>query len=148
MKVLILGSGWYGCMIALICKSNNIEYIILDKDYIFNGSSSKNQNRLHLGYHYPRSPETIKECIEGYHLFNYLFDKYTKDIKYNIYGIEKNSKVDYKKYKNIFSIKKDKIISEQILKNIELEINKNIVEKTFMCDEKRINHKKIKKKFI
>lgn len=147
MKVLILGGGWYGCFIALVCKTYNIDFLILDKENIFNGSSSKNQNRLHLGYHYPRSSETIKECQQGYNKFIYLFEKYTKNIKYNIYAIEKNSKVNYENYKNIFNISNDNIVDDKILKDIELEINNNLIEKNFVCDEKRINHNEIREKF-
>jgi len=147
MKILILGGGWYGCMIALICKSNNLDFLILDENEIFSGSSSKNQNRLHLGYHYPRSPETIKECKEGYLLFNNIFGEFTKNIKNNIYAIEKNSKVNFKEYINIFNIHNDRILSKQILDKNNLKINDKLIEKQFTCDEKRINHMALKKKF-
>jgi hypothetical protein len=145
MKILILGGGWYGCFIGLVCKAYNLDFLILDKERIFSGSSSKNQNRLHLGYHYPRSLETIKECQYGYEKFTNLFDKYTKNIKYNIYAIEKNSKINYENYKKIFNISDANIVDDTLLK--ELNINKNLIEKTFLCDEKMINHNKISKIF-
>ena len=70
MKYVIVGAGWYGCHIASLLVKNNKEILIIDKaNDFFTGSSSKNQNRLHLGFHYPRSMETIHECKYGYEQF-------------------------------------------------------------------------------
>ena len=56
-KIAIIGAGWFGCHIALeILKLNKFKIQIFERNKdIFNGASSNNQNRLHLGFHYPRS---------------------------------------------------------------------------------------------
>ena len=41
MKVLILGGGWYGCFIALVCKTYNIDFLIFV--YIFSIFLSSNK---------------------------------------------------------------------------------------------------------
>lgn len=145
MRVIILGHGWYGCMVAILCIINNIEFIILDKNKeIFSGSSSKNQNRLHLGYHYPRSLDTINECKDGYAKFNYIFDNNCSNINKNIYGIDNNSICDYNYFKKVFDINNQNVINKE---NLLFDINNNNIEKMFLCKEKLINHNSIKKKF-
>jgi hypothetical protein len=68
--VLIIGSGWYGCHLATQLKERGMTFDMLDKaNAICTGSSLKNQNRLHLGFHYPRSAKTRKECKKGYSSF-------------------------------------------------------------------------------
>ena len=37
------------------------------------GRSGKNQFRCHLGYHYPRSENTIEECKKSFREFNKYF---------------------------------------------------------------------------
>ncbi len=146
MKILILGHGWYGCMIGIVCLLNNIEFLILDKNTdVFSGSSSKNQNRLHLGFHYPRSRETIDECANGHYKFADIFGDYIEPVENNMYGIDKNSKINFDRYKQIFNITDDKIIEDDHIEN--LQINHNMFEKIFLCDEQQINHDLLKKRF-
>jgi hypothetical protein len=149
MNILILGGGWYGCMIGLICLTYNIKFLILEKnDYLFEESSSNNQNRLHLGYHYPRSHDTIIECKKGYKKMFYLFKNFIDEIKYNLYAIEKDSKVNFDTYQKIYNILDDDIINKEIIKdkyNIDILVDK--IEKIFKCNEKIIQHDKIKKLF-
>lgn len=59
MKIAIIGAGWIGCHLAHKLK-NNHKITIYDKEDIFSGSSSNNQNRLHLGFimHEIKQPET------------------------------------------------------------------------------------------
>ena len=89
MRILVIGAGWYGCHLASVLIQKGIDVDIVDKaNDFFQGSSSKNQNRLHLGYHYPRSDDTITECKEGYtqfcEIYGDLIVKFTK----NLYFIE------------------------------------------------------------
>ena len=52
MKIAIIGSGFYGCSLAIILsKKNQVDVYEKEKD-IFNGASSCNQFRYHSGYHY------------------------------------------------------------------------------------------------
>ena len=62
-KVAIIGAGIFGCTTA-ISLANNYEVHIFDRaSDILQGASTSNHLRYHLGYHYPRSPETATESI-------------------------------------------------------------------------------------
>jgi hypothetical protein len=102
-KVIIIGAGWYGCYLGYLCELKNIDYVILEKSLdIFNGSSFYNQNRLHLGYHYPRDYKTRTDSKNGFDSFIEQFHHLTTDVHKNIYAIHKNSIVDFNTYINIF----------------------------------------------
>ena len=55
MKIAILGAGWFGCHIASKLKIKNDVDLYEKKNQILSGTSSYNTNRLHHGFHYPRS---------------------------------------------------------------------------------------------
>lgn len=84
--IYVIGAGWYGCHIALELLKQNYEVRIVDKaNTFFTGSSSKNQNRLHLGYHYPRSDRTIAECQRGFAAFKAAYPTLCHPIPNNLY---------------------------------------------------------------
>lgn len=103
MKALVLGAGWYGCHACTVLESMGIAYKICDvANDFFTGSSSKNQNRLHLGFHYPRSFRTREECQNGFEKFMEVYGGFTAEIPKNYYCIEKRSLMDYNTYKSIY----------------------------------------------
>ena len=63
-KVAVVGAGVYGSTIALRLSRAGVQVDLYDPLGIMMGASSINQLRVHAGYHYPRSPETIKEVLE------------------------------------------------------------------------------------
>jgi hypothetical protein len=139
-KIAIIGSGFFGLGAALVLsKKYNIDLFENKKD-ILQGVSSSNQLRFHLGYHYPRSPETLREVQKNNKDFikfysNNIFGK-TK----NYYGVScKNSLTSYKKY--IEFLKKNKLKYKKIKLN---EIDS--VQGTILSEEKNLNIFKIKKK--
>lgn len=105
MNILIVGAGWYGCHLALILKKEGLNVIQVDRsNEFFTGSSSKNQNRLHIGFHYPRAENTIRECQEGYPLFLEYYDGITEEIEQNIYFISSNdSLININQYLSILN---------------------------------------------
>lgn len=136
MKVLIIGAGWYGCYAALKLK-DNFEVKIVDYKDIFTGSSSKNQNRLHLGYHYPRSKSTISECQEGYSRFKEQFEFLLKDIPNNYYFISSKDSLtsldEFKEQFNTFICKTSDSKPFQI---------QNVEDECFKTEEKYIDFEK------
>ena len=67
-KIAIIGAGWFGCHIAhqIKKKLNKFDIKLYEKEKdIFLGASSNNQNRLHLGFHYPRSKQTRLQSKNG-----------------------------------------------------------------------------------
>ena len=65
-KIKIIGAGLFGCIIAyeLQLAGHNVTIIEQDAD-IMQRASKCNHNRLHLGYHYPRSIETAEQSLDG-----------------------------------------------------------------------------------
>lgn len=103
-KIVIIGAGWYGCYLAYLCKLKNIDYIVYEKcSDIFQKSSSHNQNRLHLGYHYPRDYKTRIDSKAGFEKFTNFFPELSTEIEKNIYSVHKDSLVDFQTYINIFA---------------------------------------------
>ena len=68
-KIIIIGGGWYGCHSAMLLKDKFDIILIEQKNDIFKNSSYYNQNRLHLGFHYPRNYNTRNLCNKYYSQF-------------------------------------------------------------------------------
>ena len=101
--ILILGAGWFGCHCALTLRKLGLPFRIYDRSgEFFQGASSKNQNRLHLGFHYPRSYHTRQECAHGYTEFMKEYSFLTEAFPNNIYAVAKESLIDYTTYLHIF----------------------------------------------
>ena len=143
--IIIIGTGWYGLHIFLFITKNynNFNLLILEENSeIFNNSSNYNQNRLHLGYHYPRSYRTRDICKNNYNKFIDNYRDVVDFIDNNFYCISKESIVDYMTYLKIFDNIKEydhTILSNNFLKNID----GNFIN----TKEKIINSSKAKKYF-
>ena len=68
MKIAIIGGGFYGVYLAYkLSKNKKIKVDLFEKNnLILKETAIRNQYRLHTGYHYPRSLETIQQTILGY----------------------------------------------------------------------------------
>ena len=150
-KIAIIGAGWFGCHIASeILKLKKYDIKIFDRNnQIFDGASSNNQNRLHLGFHYPRSKITRTQSKNGYKKFLKEYPFLCKRIKNNIYSIaeSKNTKIDFETFLQIMRAENlnFKIINEKIfgLKNI----SGSIITKEMLIDvekSKKYFYKKLK----
>lgn len=141
MDICIIGCGWYGCYVAeklLQYKNINIRITMIDKeDDIFKGSSSNNQNRLHLGFHYPRCKITMDKCEKYFEKFLYRYNTIIENVNDNIYCIAKDSRVNYQDY--IAKFKNYELLDNKYLNNIEGKLIK--------VNEKYINFVKAKKYF-
>ena len=73
-KVAIVGCGIFGAMTALKMAEKGFNVTIYDINAKpLQGASLNNQNRLHLGFHYPRDEETALQCIKGFENFKQEF---------------------------------------------------------------------------
>ena len=142
-KIIIIGSGWYGCHIALLLrKYQEIDITIIEKnDGIFNNSSFYNQNRLHLGYHYCRNYPTRNLCQKYYDKFLKEYKECIDNIENNYYVISNQSLMDFKTYTEIYEFEKFEF---NIVKN---NIFQNIDEDLIKVKEEVINSEKVKKMF-
>ena len=104
MKIAVIGGGWVGCHLAKKMKGNH-KIQIYEKNFdLFTETSFKNQNRLHLGYHYPRNYQTRQLCKNTFYLFLNEYGFLTKDVNKNLYCVDdKKSTLDFKTYLQIFS---------------------------------------------
>jgi hypothetical protein len=102
MRICVVGAGWYGCHAAITLQRMGVSVDLVDKEGFFAGASSKNQNRLHLGYHYPRSPDTIAECIAGYTKFIAQYGFCVQPVSRNLYLIHNQSRVSGEEYRRLF----------------------------------------------
>ncbi|MBD1137568.1 hypothetical protein IDH33_01875 [Pelagibacterales bacterium SAG-MED43] len=139
-SICIIGGGFYGCYIAkkIIENFKNIKIEIYEKNIdLLSEAGKNNQYRLHLGFHYPRSFETIKQTQEGSKIFVNEFKKFISKPKKNIYLIHKNSRIKFSTYKNIY--RKLKISFKEInLKNIEFLKDSTIYQGAINTNEQVI----------
>lgn len=144
-KIAIIGAGWFGCYIGYDLIKSGYEVKIFEKEKeIFCGASGYNQNRLHLGFHYPRSYKTIQESKNGYRKFVKKFPKFIKNIKKNLYVIanHKENLIDFEIYKQI--LKSNKLSFKQEKNSFDLKNFKGVVS----CKEKLIDADTAKKFFF
>ena len=93
-KIAIIGAGWFGCYIAYDLIRSGYDVNVFEKEKeIFLGASGFNQNRLHQGFHYPRSYKTIQDSKIGYKKFIKKFPNFIKNIRENLYVIAKHKKI-------------------------------------------------------
>jgi hypothetical protein len=69
-KCAVIGAGIYGITAAIKLKTVGYNVDLFEKeDNIMKAASGINQYRLHRGYHYPRSIDTIYSCKHGHESF-------------------------------------------------------------------------------
>lgn len=102
MKICIIGAGFYGSFLAYKLCDNHKIHIYEKSSNICTKAATNNQNRLHLGYHYPRSIETIDQIIQNYNDFHEEFEDCISTYQNSIYAIHQKSKIDFIKYVEIF----------------------------------------------
>jgi hypothetical protein len=103
MKIAIIGGGWVGCHLAYKLKNEHSITIFEKNNTLFEETSYKNQNRLHLGFHYARNNKTRKLCLDTFDRFLLDYEFLTKKIQNNLYCVSKNTSIlDYETYIQIF----------------------------------------------
>ncbi len=68
--VAVIGGGVFGCTTAIEIAHAGFSVTLFERaEDIMTAASAINQYRMHRGYHYPRSNETILSCLEATPLF-------------------------------------------------------------------------------
>jgi hypothetical protein len=65
VKIAVAGAGIYGAATAIRLAEQGHKVHLFDPLGVMRAASAINQYRVHSGYHYPRSPETIAETLEA-----------------------------------------------------------------------------------
>jgi hypothetical protein len=102
MRIAIVGGGFFGCYITRAINKrfgNNVEVSIFDRDnQLMSRAATNNQCRLHLGFHYPRSIETIEQTVEGFVDFKEEFNNSIYFPSENYYAVHKDGLVNFEQY--------------------------------------------------
>lgn len=102
-NTLVIGGGFFGCMVASRCKGEVI--IIEESEDILQFASVNNQARVHNGYHYPRSDKTAFSSHHNYARFVKDFSKAVMGYGEMLYPIAHGSKISansfFQKYRDL-----------------------------------------------
>ncbi len=141
MRIIVIGAGIFGITIALELskKYKDITLVDMNSDIMLN-ASKVNHNRLHFGFHYPRSHATARQCLDGYCTFyEYFRDAITSDFE-NYYMIEKNSNVSSSHYE-LFCYAHNLKYKKQ-LPNIDMDFAN--IESSYLTHEPIFDYNRIK----
>jgi hypothetical protein len=90
VTIAVIGAGVFGCTIAIELAKAGHEVNLYDRQpEIMYGASRANQGRLHMGYHYPRSPATARACRAGAESFAHRFPQTLVRSPLHYYAIAK-----------------------------------------------------------
>ncbi len=156
-QICIIGGGIFGASIYIILKRSGYScHLIESKKNLLLGATTNNLNRIHFGFHYPRSEETAKQSKYGYKSFSKFYKNSIIKNFPNYYFIANTSKIKLKKY--IEFCKKCKLDFKQVnldkfpilLKNVEggIEVKEPIYDWVKLKEEvaikiKSLNNNKI-----
>ena len=101
MKIAIIGAGWVGCHLSKKLINQGFNVTLFEQNEIFSSTSLYNQNRLHLGFHYPRNYRTRELCKTTFDRFQNDYSHFVEDVHMNIYSIPKKSVIDLETFKAI-----------------------------------------------
>ena len=148
---VIIGAGIFGVELALKLDSQNFKVTLVEKEgQILSKASAINQNRVHLGSHYPRSINTALQAIESYDYFTNRFKNAIRPGIESYYMIsnEKSRMISLNKYADFCSKLNInyKIINKSYF-NRYLNIDK-IENDVFLVDETVFEINEIRKQLI
>ena len=134
MKVLVVGGGIFGCSISLELSKSGFDVTLIEKDSDIMGNASKqNHNRIHYGYHYPRSTETATQSLDGLLSFLMTYKESIISNFPNYYSVARNqSQVTSQDYKNFCNEVGISYHSEYPSSNI---MNPELIEDSFKVEE-------------
>ena len=137
-------AGWYGRHITRLLSAGCHVKVFEKNDSVLSGASSFNQNRLHLGFHYPRSWETRLQSRRGYNLFKKYYSEFVTSIDMNIYLISSTESIlDFPTYCMIMN--GSRLDFEDVSNCLPVKIQN--IDGAISCDECLINPFKAKDYF-
>ena len=100
---VVLGAGLYGTKVALELRALGLNVVIIDPNPIMSQATTVNQNRVHAGYHYPRSVETARTASKNYRRFLIDHAQAITGNARHLYCIAVGSKVDPEQYEKVMA---------------------------------------------
>jgi hypothetical protein len=102
IRIAVAGAGIYGSLVAVRLGEAGHDVTLFDPRGVLRAASAINQYRVHRGYHYPRSPETIAEVLEAHDEFCAEFAEAIIDGTDHYYAIPfEGSRTDPDRYQQI-----------------------------------------------
>lgn len=99
MKLAVVGAGLFGATAAIHAARAGHDVTLYDKaSEIMTGATRANQQRLHRGFHYPRSASTVEECHAGLVSFEKEYGEAILRGGSQYYAIAKGSKTSADEY--------------------------------------------------
>ncbi len=96
---IVIGGGIHGITAALALAKTGASVTVVERnEEILQGTSAATHNRAHLGYHYPRSIATARECLQGLEYFRTRYPDALHYPKEAYYIIEEESHVTAQEY--------------------------------------------------
>jgi hypothetical protein len=101
-RVAVAGAGIYGAAVAIRLAERGHQVELFDPLGILRAASAINQYRVHAGYHYPRSPETIQETLTAREEFMSAFGPAMVRNSRHYYAIPReNSRTSPENYESV-----------------------------------------------
>ncbi len=142
--VVIIGGGFYGCMIALYLRNYFKNILIIEgEERILTKASYHNQARVHNGYHYPRNFLTGFRSHRNYSRFMTDFKSAIDDSYHMIYAVARNtSKVTSNQF--IRFCRQIDLPLRPLPPKFKKLFNEQLIEDLFTVDEVVFNAAKIR----
>jgi glycine/D-amino acid oxidase-like deaminating enzyme len=145
--VLIIGGGIFGLTTAIVLGEHGLKVTLVEKNKdIMQEASLVNQNRIHYGYHYPRSKGTVEEALIGLNTFKEFYGESIYDSFDKYYAIGKrgshlNAEEFYTFCQNLGLSLKEAYPPEEIL-------DPSMVEACWLTPEPIFDYHKLKQMII
>lgn len=141
MKIAVIGGGIFGITTAFtLGKEYDVELFEKNND-LLKAASGSNQYRVHRGYHYPRSMETVLEIMKSENSFQKIFSQATVNHYEHYYCIaKKNSLTSVTQFVD-FCTKNGLEIKESVLDCVQ----KDSIDLCVRVKESVYDPKKLKK---
>ena len=148
---VIIGAGIFGVELALKLVKENYTVTLIEKgNQILSQASRMNQNRVHLGFHYPRSLKTAQQAIESYDYFTNRFKNSIRPSIESFYMIsnDPSRNINLNEYATFCSkLNIDYRIKHKSLFDRYIDINK-IEDDVFLADETVFDIDDLRKQLI
>lgn len=142
--VVIIGGGFFGCVLGLLFRSVTDRVLILERgEALMERASAVNQARVHTGLHYPRSFATARRSLRDLPLFINAFEDCIQTDFRMLYAVARqNSRVSASRFETMFKDMGAAI--EQASPSDRALFDADLIEAVFRCDEYAFDWKKIR----